>query len=96
MKLEAGTIYRTQSVVSRDNRNLVIKNGTINLYGCNDDDKPSSTSVMDLAAEDTGIRNTRGLQNLPKWIAYVDNTADGADPITVHDNDCVVDHNYKV
>lgn len=91
MKLVAGTVYRTKFNASNDNRNLVIQDGTINLYGSNANDRPSSTSEMDLATEDTGIRNTKGMINLPKWIAYVDNTADGADPITVHDNGSVVD-----
>ena len=95
MKLEADTIYRTQFAVSHDNRNLVIRNGTANIYGSNANDRPSALSEMDLATEDTGVRNTKGLPNLPKWIAYEDNTADGADPILVHDNDCVVDKDYR-
>lgn len=90
MKLLKDTIYRAKSYKNVTSAGIVVRNGTINMYGSNADFKPSSLTEMSLDAADTGIRGSISFGSMPKWIAYAENTADGADPIIVEDNEGVI------
>lgn len=94
MRLTAGTVYRTQFFRTVTTGSLIVKDGTVDIYGSNSNEKPSSTSDMVLDSGDTGVRGNLSFASMPKWIAYVDNTADGEDPIIVEDNNNVIDLNF--
>lgn len=77
-KLELDILYKTSLVGAESynqiNPNIFIKDGAVDIYGSNSEEKPASISEMILEIQDTNKTGLEAFDIVPRYIAIKQNT----------------------